>query len=797
MKKYIIIPTTLVLGSIFVSCLTTKNGDSYSNRNPSSYEGENKCSPEKYSVEKEAYSYTKPGYNILENKCQYEVPPGLVANDLADFEHLSEGADVYPYEWFMNLKSVVFKDDKIFNENVKGKYNKYFHELLDKKFGVLKSNAVDSYKEVNGKKIKVKYLIPYAGITASWNNHSFDNSVIDQTGDVSNSSDAFAAYEDKNGNYVTEERIVKDIKGVKSIRMVGTNCALCHSGSIEFGGKLIPVQGSPSMVNVRGFFKDMAGATVVMLTDEDLLMNFLSDIKKSNPNQFSHINPEKDAKELSKEFTTKCSKATNSVKDVKGLGAINKFLVEKSPLGILRRGECKITLLFAKNGDNERLFKGIDAIKDGLVALLKKTYNLTDEDLAKTHLVQRMDYFAKLSVGIDPSTTETPSGFNRTDAFGRIGNLVLRGSHPVDITAPVSLPWVWGLKYMANLHYNGNSNSVIMRNVGQSLGLGAIILDKNLTSTVNVHNLDKIEHLVHKIKVPDWKEIFKDEAKVNSEVVINESLLPRGYQIYKSNCMYCHENNRFVGPSMVLREYKMFPLASADGKCNGMKDGVATQYECSPNTDRYAATNPIKPITDESDPVLKKLIPFQDSIFTGVGAIKEKYYKDHGISLAKQKEMEFYNLRGNEFFRDTYNGFDKQKDFKNNYGDMTKGMGYKARHLSGVWATGPFLHNGSVPTLWEMLKPAKDRPKYFNVKSMAFDPKYIGAPVKVWNRNNKKCDLKDKVDKEICFDTTMPGNSNVGHEWGAGLSEQDKLSLIEFLKYLPPEPEYSWNKETY
>lgn len=798
MKKFFIIPATLATGALIVSCLS-KDKASDASRNPSNYSASS-CEPLKYSFASDIKSYTVPGYNIKKSACEVDVPPGLQNNeqvgDLADFEHLSEGADVYPYEWFMHLKSKVYSDDKIFNESFKGKYKGYYHELMDKKFGVLKAKHLESFRVVNGDKRKVKYLIPYVGLTASWNNIRYDSQFANKTDDVSNHSDAFAAYEDKNGNFVTETRIIREIEGKKSIRMVGTNCALCHSGAIEYGNKQIPIQGSPSMVNVRSFFKDMAGSTVFMLSSKDVLIEFLADIKKSNPSQFAHINPEKDGKKIAKDFAINFALATHAFQDVKYVDAFLDGLIKHSPLGLTRWISDKITLLKAKGGNNERLFKGIDAIKVALIDLLKVTYNLSDDDLAKTHLPQRMSYFAGLSVGIDPTTKETPSGFNRTDAFGRIGNLVLRGSHPVDITAPVSLPWMWGLKYMANLHYNGNSNSVIMRNVGQSLGLGAIILDgKTLDSTVNLHNLDKIEHLVHKIKVPEWKEVFKEESKVYTELKINEQLLPRGYEVYKKNCMSCHETNKFTGPSQVLREYKMFPLSTADGKCKVPQGNNLVEYECSPNTDRYAATNPIKPITDDSDPVLKRLIPFQDSIFNGVGGIKARYYEVYGISEKEQAVMEFQDIRGYEYFRDTYNGFDKQESFKNNYGNIAKGMGYKARHLSGVWSTAPFLHNGSVPTLWELLKPAKQRPKYFNVKSMRFDPKYIGAPVADWNRNNKPCSKKDKIDNEICFDTTKDGNSNVGHEWGVTLSESDKFALIEFLKYLPPEPEYSWSRD--
>lgn len=59
----------------------------------------------------------------------------------------------------------------------------------------------------------------------------------------------------------------------------------------------------------------------------------------------------------------------------------------------------------------------------------------------------------------------------------------------------------------------------------------------------------------------------------------------------------------------------------------------------------------------------------------------------------------FQDIRGKEFFRDTLNGYSKQRSKSVDYGVTPAGTGYKARHLAGVWATAPFLHNGSVPSL--------------------------------------------------------------------------------------------------
>ena len=79
--------------------------------------------------------------------------------------------------------------------------------------------------------------------------------------------------------------------------------------------------------------------------------------------------------------------------------------------------------------------------------------------------------------------------------------------------------------------------------------------------------------------------------------------------------------------------------------------------------------------------------------------------------------------------------------------------GYCVRTLHGLWSTAPYLHNGSVPTLQDLLDPAAQRPKTWQNMSSVFD-------------------------------TTAPGNSNQGHEFGTSLSPSDKAALIAYLNTL-------------
>ncbi len=79
--------------------------------------------------------------------------------------------------------------------------------------------------------------------------------------------------------------------------------------------------------------------------------------------------------------------------------------------------------------------------------------------------------------------------------------------------------------------------------------------------------------------------------------------------------------------------------------------------------------------------------------------------------------------------------------------------GYVTPNLHGLWATAPYLNNGSVPTLQDLLNPAAQRPTTFQVQGYTLD-------------------------------TTQVGNSNMGHEFGTTLSASDKTSLIAYLNSL-------------
>ena len=111
--------------------------------------------------------------------------------------------------------------------------------------------------------------------------------------------------------------------------------------------------------------------------------------------------------------------------------------------------------------------------------------------------------------------------------------------------------------------------------------------------------------------------------------------------------------------------------------------------------------------------------------------------------------------------------------------------GYVAPILSGLWATAPYLHNGSVPTLWQLLTPA-DRPARFLVGGHALDFTQVGIAGVRWTDDTWRY-RPGYVPWSLpeLYDTRAAGLSNRGHEQPSrGLSDAEKWAVIEYLKTL-------------
>ena len=99
--------------------------------------------------------------------------------------------------------------------------------------------------------------------------------------------------------------------------------------------------------------------------------------------------------------------------------------------------------------------------------------------------------------------------------------------------------------------------------------------------------------------------------------------------------------------------------------------------------------------------------------------------------------------------------------------------GYANQPLDGIWARTPYLHNGSVPTLRDLLEPPERRPAVFYRGYDVYDGRRVGFVSDVAEADGIRFSR---------YDTSVPGNANGGHGYGTTLSDDDKQAIVEYLK---------------
>ena len=348
------------------------------------------------------------------------------------------------------------------------------------------------------------------------------------------------------------------------------------------------------------------------------------------------------------------------------------------------------------------------------------------------------------------------AGYGRIDALGAIMNEVYyRALLPADrITstanakpadAPVSIPVLWDTPQHDRVQWIGAAtNGGILklgnlgRNVGEVLGVFGDFTFENsglpgYRSSVNVVNLHKLDDWLVTLWSPQWPSKFPplDQTKVAA-----------GSKIYAQNCLKCH--------ALIDRKDPARRIIA------NMSD-AGTDTRTSDNF--FNRTGRTGMLEGRSIKVFPSLNRFGSE--AGSGAIL-----GHAV---------IGTILGSPFGAPedqlTRIELDKRDEVR-----AIGGAEYKARPLNGIWASAPYLHNGSVPSLFDLLHPADQRPASFHVGSRQFDPTKVGF--KTDDPAFPEFHTRDAAGKPI------PGNSNAGHEYGMDLSDDESWALIEYLKNL-------------
>lgn len=404
-------------------------------------------------------------------------------------------------------------------------------------------------------------------------------------------------------------------------------------------------------------------------------------------------------------------------------------------------------------------------------------------------LLQQTEVLANRNQVNRPTPDQPHYGYGRLDAIGAIFNKILADfsgapNNGRASDAPVSYPFLWGTHQSDVVQWPGFapngplSIGALIRNGGEVLGVyGQLHIPddpsiKHYKSSLEVKNLGQLEQWVAELRSPMWPS--------QHFPAIDPILAAKGKPHYQKYCESCHqvipredEGKPYKAVLTPLSEVKTDPkeltnmLATRPaGKFEGRKEFVL-------------AGDVIPAETSGLDPLVNSVVGalLDQPINSAIAAVKEFEGGVAAASPSDGKDTE-HESRLTELlheFAALRTELEAAKSSKNSLTEDNSAAVYKARPLNGIWATAPYLHNGSVPNLYELLLPQAERSSTFYVGSREFDPINVGF-VSTAQANG---------DRMFKFDTSLSGNSNAGHEYGTTeLTKAERLELLEYMKTL-------------
>ncbi|GAB1719896.1 MAG: hypothetical protein NTAFB09_16270 [Nitrosospira sp.] len=533
---------------------------------------------------------------------------------------------------------------------------------------------------------------------------------------------------------------------------IGLTCAACHTAQINYKGKGIRIDGGPAIADMESFMRDIVKALLVTRDNDEVKKRFVQNVLSRGSYRteaaiLADLNTYLDR--LSSYITINYSTTHYGYGRLDAFGRIYNRVLEH----IINTRELQ-ELLRDPRVMGDRALTGTEL--ESLTGNAGTVLTGNERDLMVRDIVTRL---------------------NETNGWEALGKLRKKIFNPPN--APVSYPFLWDTPRHDYVQWNGlTENSglkAIARNAGEAIGvfgtldwterdgfsLPSLITGQGFSgkhvsfdSSVNVMNLRRIEARLWNLQSPQWPENILGR--------IDTSRLPNGRSLYNRHCASCH--SRIVRDEPDRRVIAHMSRAS-DTRTDPQMAHNAVTYQGFSGILRneYVNFGPGDILLDRKAPVAALLT----KATIGVVATPEpdKWFLQRWAEWA-------YNLATG--FRDNkIKASMKQGDYDPDTTDnpVASLSAYKARPLNGIWATGPYLHNGSVPTLYDLLLPKKApgdpeggeyRPDEFEVGSREFDPEKVG--------------LKSSGYDGFLFNTKgirddtggyTKGNSNAGHEYGA------------------------------
>jgi hypothetical protein len=362
----------------------------------------------------------------------------------------------------------------------------------------------------------------------------------------------------------------------------------------------------------------------------------------------------------------------------------------------------------------------------------------------------------------------TEEGPGRTDAFGRIANATFGDAiSPANYRvadAPVDYPQLWDMWTFDWVQWNGSAQQPMARNIGEALGVGATLnfFDGNgqplqgaerYPSSVRVRDLHAIEETLQQLKSPTWPEDLFG--------AIDKPLAAKGRALFAENCVGCHVPRQSQEGERWVQHLHMLPVDVIGTDPNAANNVASHRFDLSAlqwdvkeleKMDVRLHPEPKAPL-DLSQLSVAKGLAYVTAF------VENRAYRDAQITPEEKPRMDGFGLP---------------------IGVREK-VAYKARPLAGVWATAPFLHNGSVPSIYQLLSPQDERATTFYKGTLEYDPRHLGYRTEPFTNG-------------FLFDTRISGNHNSGHEFRAGargngvigrlLQPEERWALLEYLKVL-------------
>ena len=395
---------------------------------------------------------------------------------------------------------------------------------------------------------------------------------------------------------------------------------------------------------------------------------------------------------------------------------------------------------------------------------------------------------------MDESLPSSPWGPRRLDAFGMIFNRVAGLDLGIKANiqkadAPVRYPFLWNASRQDHTQWTGSVPNglflqALARNTGEVFGVFAKFTPKRIAppvgfplidyraNTVRFGGLQTLEEKIAALQSPPWpRDVFP----------IDDDRAQKGAALYKMHCESCHGETALTSFKTIwvtpVKAVGTDPKTAmnADRKSD---PGLYTGALLPPPSFLATFTNPAPTVEILAGSVVGALL---DEAFNPLVPPSDRLARN-GVWRAIDQDLKDV-LPHDELVRASSQPTSRilvapliAEKLANLYRKPVQGdvpASYEARVLHGIWAAAPYLHNGSVPSLWELLTPPADRKSSFIMGSRTFDSKNVGFVT----------DQSSEATATFIADPAN-GNGNSGHDFGTGLTTDERWQLIEYLKTL-------------